>query len=204
VTEPFFAGPLVLASESPRRKQLLQTLSVPFSVVSPSIDETPQQRESPEKFVVRVAREKALEVARRRPEAMVLAADTIVTIDGEILGKPADERDAVRMLRRLSGQQHSVYTAVCLIVCNQVDQRMEGLERTDVWFSAMTEADIEDYVRRESVLDKAGAYAIQGYASVYIPKIEGNYLSVIGLPLSLVFSMLRKAGVKLGGEQEER
>ena len=204
MTEPFFAGPLILASESPRRKQLLQTLSVPFSVVSPSIDETPQQGESPEKFVVRVAREKALEVARRRPEAMVLAADTIVTIDGEILGKPADERDAVRMLRRLSGQQHSVYTAVCLIVCNQVDQRIEGLERTDVWFSAMTEADIEDYVRRESVLDKAGAYAIQGYASVYIPKIEGNYLSVIGLPLSLVFSMLRKAGVKLGGEQEER
>ena len=120
---------------------------------------------------------------------MVLSADTVVTIDGEILGKPADEEDAIRMLRKLSGREHAVYTAVSII--NQDNEQiLEGLERTRVWFNPLTDEDIRDYLRRENVFDKAGAYAIQGYAGIYIPKIEGNYFNVMGLPLPLVHELL--------------
>jgi septum formation protein len=122
-------------------------------------------------------------------QSLVLSADTIVTIDGEILNKPEDERDAVRMLRKLAGRAHEVYTAVCLI--NQVkEETLEGLDRTQVWFDAMTDEQIHDYIQRENVMDKAGAYAIQGYAGVYIPKIDGNYFNVMGLPLPLVHQLL--------------
>ena len=180
---------LVLASQSPRRKELLAILGYAFTVVPSSIDETPAVGESPETFVVRVAREKGVEVASRVSQSVVLAADTVVTIDNEILGKPADEDDAVRMLTRLSGRDHWVYTAITLV--NQLKpETLEGLERTRVWFVRLTEGQILDYIRRENVLDKAGAYAIQGYAGVYIPKIEGNYFNVMGLPLPLVHELL--------------
>ena len=145
--------------------------------------------EPPETFVVRAAREKGMEVASRVSQSVILSADTVVTIDGEILGKPANEADAVRMLEKLSGRQHSVYTAVCVI--NQMKEEiLEGLERTAVWFRPLTDGEIHDYLRRENVLDKAGAYAIQGYAGIYIPKIDGNYFSVMGLPLPLVHEFL--------------
>lgn len=181
--------PLVLASQSPRRKELLTVLGIPFTVVPSSIDEVPLPGETPETFVVRIAREKCKEVASRVSQSVVLSADTVVTIDGEILGKPAGEQDAVRMLRKLSGRDHWVYTAVCVV--NQVKQEtLEGLDRTRVWFDRLDDAQIHDYVRRENVLDKAGAYAIQGYAGVFIPKIEGNYFNVVGLPLPLVNNLL--------------
>ena len=145
--------------------------------------------EDPTSFVVRVARDKGMEVASRMQQSLVLSADTIVTIDGEILNKPEDERDAVRMLRKLSGRAHEVYTAVCLI--NQVkEETLEALDRTQVWFDAMTDEQIHDYIERENVMDKAGAYAIQGYAGVYIPRIDGNYFNVMGLPLPLVHKLL--------------
>ena len=180
---------LVLASQSPRRKELLEILGIPFSVIPASINESPGANEAPEDFAVRVAREKGMEVASRVSQSVVLSADTVVIIEGEILGKPRDEADAVRMLKRLSGRQHSVCTAVC--VMNQLkDETLEGLERTEVWFRSLSEAEIHDYLRRENVLDKAGAYAIQGYAGVYIPKIEGNYFNVMGLPLPLVHEIL--------------
>jgi septum formation protein len=180
---------LVLASQSPRRKELLAILGYPFTIVPSSIDETPAAGESPETFVVRVAREKGMEVTSRVSRSVVLAADTVVTIDNEILGKPADKDDAVRMLTKLSGRDHWVYTAITIV--NQLKlETLEGLERTRVWFLPLTEAQIVDYIRRENVLDKAGAYAIQGYAGVYIPKIEGNYFNVMGLPLPLVHELL--------------
>ena len=180
---------LVLASQSPRRKELLAVLGIPFSVVPSSIAESPIAREQPENFVVRVAREKGMEVASRVSQSVILSADTVVTIDGEILGKPVDERDAARMLRKLSGREHSVYTAVSIV--NQLKhETLEGLERTRVWFNDLSEEQILDYIRRENVLDKAGAYAIQGYAGVYIPRIEGNYFNVMGLPLPLVHDLL--------------
>ena len=183
------ADRLVLASQSPRRKELLSILGIPFDVIPSSIDETPMPGEDPKSFVVRVARDKGMEVASRMEQSLVLSADTIVTIDGEILNKPEDERDAVRMLRMLSGRVHEVYTAVCLI--NQVKREtLEGLDRTQVWFDVMTDEQIHDYIKRENVMDKAGAYAIQGYAGVYIPRIDGNYFNVMGLPLPLVCKLL--------------
>ena len=180
---------LVLASQSPRRRELLSILGYPFTVIPSSIDEIPASGEAPETFVVRVAREKGMEVASRVSQAIVLSADTVVTIDNEILGKPADEADAVRMLKRLSGREHLVLTAVTLV--NQAkEETLDGLERTRVWFSDLTHRQILDYVRRENVYDKAGGYAIQGYAGVYIPKIEGNYSNVMGFPLPLVHQLL--------------
>ena len=180
---------LVLASQSPRRKELLAVLGYPFTVVPSSIDETPKPGENPETFVVRVAREKAMEVASRVAHSVVLSADTVVTIDNEILGKPEDEQDALSMLRKLSGRDHLVYTAVTVV--NQLKQEaLDGLDRTRVWFASLTDEEILGYIRRENVLDKAGAFAIQGYACVYIPKIEGNYFNVMGLPLPLVHQLL--------------
>ena len=183
--------PLVLASQSPRRKELLSILGIPFEVIPADIAEIPGPGETPEQFAVRVSREKGIEVSNRISGSVILSADTVVTIDGLILGKPSDEAHAVRMLQQLSGRQHAVYTAVCLI--DQVAGEMhEALEKTEVWFDAMTAAEITDYVRRENVLDKAGAYAIQGFASVYILKIKGNYGNVMGLPLPIVHDFLRR------------
>jgi septum formation protein len=180
---------LILASQSPRRKELLEILGIPFSIVVPSVDETARAGESPEEYVVRVAREKALEVSSRVTGSVVLSADTVVTIDAEILGKPRDRADAIRMLEKLSGREHRVYTAVC--VMDSPHSRMhEGLDRTAVWFNALTAAEILRYVDREDVMDKAGAYAIQGFASAFIPRIEGSYSNVMGLPLALVYDLL--------------
>ena len=180
---------LVLASQSPRRRELLGILGIPFVVIPSSIDETPGTSERPEEFVVRIAREKGTEVASRVSQSVVLSADTVVVVDGGILGKPLDQQDAIRMLKKLSGRDHWVHTAISVV--NQVKQEtLEGLESTRVWFKSLTENEILDYVRREDVLDKAGAYAIQGYAGIYIPRIEGNYFNVMGLPLPLVHELL--------------
>jgi septum formation protein len=180
---------LILASQSPRRKELLGILGIPFSVVPSSIDESPLEGEIPEAFAARVARDKAVEVASRVSRSVVLSADTIVTIDGEILGKPRDQSEAIRMLKKLSGREHTVCTAIC-IINQRKPETLEGIDRTRVWFKPIAEDQILDYIRREDVSDKAGAYAIQGYAGVFIPKIEGNYFNVMGLPLPLVHELL--------------
>jgi len=180
---------LVLASQSPRRKELLAILGYSFTVVPSSIDETPIAGEGPDTFVVRVAREKGTEVASRVSQSIIISADTVVTVDGEILGKPADENDAFRMLSKLSGRDHWVLTAITII--NQGKPEMlEGVDRTRVWFASLSEKQIIDYISREDVFDKAGAYAIQGYAGAYIPRIEGNYFNVMGFPLPLVHQLL--------------
>lgn len=183
------AAKLILASHSPRRRELLAVLGIPFEVVSSSVDEIVRPGESPEAFVVRVAREKGIDVADRVSDSVVLSADTIVTIDNEILGKPVDAADAERMLLKLSGRCHSVLTAVC-VIDQSTHQTLDGIERTDVWFAPLTIDQIRHYIRRENVLDKAGAYAIQGYAGLFIPKIDGNYFNVVGLPLPLVHQLL--------------
>lgn len=180
---------LVLASQSPRRKELLAILGYPFTVVPASIDETPIFGEDAETFTVRVAREKGMKVASRVSQSVIISADTVVVVDDEILGKPADEMGAFEMLRKLSGRDHVVLTAVTVVNQHKLET-LEGLERTRVWFASLTDHEIRDYLRREDVLDKAGAYAIQGYAAVYIPRIEGNYFNVMGLPLPLVHRLL--------------
>ena len=184
--------PLVLASQSPRRKELLEVLGIPFSIVVPETDERPRAGESPEDYVVRVAREKALDVSSRVVDSVVLSADTVVTIDGHILGKPRDRSDAIRMLTQLSGREHQVFTAVC-VLDQRDDQIREALEKTAVSFRQVTGLEIEDYVGRENVMDKAGAYAIQGFASVFIPRISGSYSNVMGLPLAMVYELLGRS-----------
>jgi len=169
--------------------ELLSVIGIPFSIVVPNTDETPRIGESVQEYVARVAREKAADVGTRVTGSLVLSADTVVTLDGEIFGKPKDRTDAFQMLTRLSGRDHVVFTAVCIL--DQSKGRLrEGIEGTIVSFNALTESMIRNYLERENVMDKAGAYAIQGFASVFIPRISGSYSNVMGLPLALVYELL--------------
>jgi len=193
---------LVLASASPRRQELLCNAGVPFVVQSTNIPEVPQPGEAPRAFAERMAREKALAVFRRRSNDFVLGADTIVVVDGEILGKPRDRADAVRMLRVLSGRTHQVVTGVCLVgprLRTEIPQQGIGFEdirseTTLVTVDPLGDDDIHSYVSTGEPTDKAGAYAIQGRASRWISRIEGDYFNVVGLPVSLVYKMLREHG----------
>ena len=193
---------LVLASASPRRQELLRNAGVRFVVQPTNIPEVPQPGEAPRAFAERMAREKALTVFRRRPNDFVLGADTIVIVDGEILGKPRDSADAVRMLRVLSGRTHQVLTGVCLVSPRPrtEDWRQEAgfedirSETTLVTMDPLGDDDIHSYVSTGEPTDKAGAYAIQGRASRWVSRIEGDYFNVVGLPVSLVYKMLREHG----------
>jgi len=156
------------------------------------IDETPLAGESPQDCAERLAREKALAVFRSHPEDYVLGADTIVVVDDIILGKPRDAEDAIRMLRMLSGRTHEVITGVCLAGKTGV---RGASERTLVTMCAISEEEIRHYTATGEPMDKAGAYAIQGIASRWIPRIDGDYSNVVGLPVALVYRMLRERGV---------
>jgi septum formation protein len=185
---------LVLASGSPRRQEILRNAGIPFVVQVANIREVVRDGEPPKACAERLAREKALDVARNRPDDMVLGADTIVVVDGEILGKPADKQDAVRMLRLLAGRSHQVITGVCIVSPGGIQD--VGSESTLVAMSAVSENDIHSYVESGEPMDKAGAYAIQGIASRWIARIEGDYFNVVGLPVALLWRMLRgKAGL---------
>ena len=184
---------LVLASASPRRQELLRNAGIPFEVQPADIAEEAQPGESAKACAERLAREKALAVARVRPEDVVLGADTVVVVDGQLLGKPSDATDAARMLRMISGREHSVITGVCLGVGGQWSV---GSESTTVFVSEITDQEIADYVATGEPMDKAGAYAIQGIASRWIRRIEGDYGNVVGLPVALVWRMLRKVSAQ--------
>ena len=183
---------LVLASASPRRQELLRNAGIVVAVHPTQIREDPLPGEPARNCAERLAREKAQAAARKRPNDAVLGADTVVVIDRQILGKPTDATDAARMLRLLSGRVHQVITGVCLVVGGEwfVDS-----ESTSVAMSIMTEKEIADYVVSGEPMDKAGAYAIQGIASRWIPRIEGDYSNVVGLPVALVYRMLRRSGL---------
>lgn len=182
------AAPLILASRSPRRAELLTAAGIAFDeVLAADVDETPRPGEDPARYVERLAIEKARAVLALRPAARVLGADTTVTIDGEILGKPEDAADAARMLARLQGREHLVHTGVAVAAADGV---RSGVDTTRVWFAPMTARDISWYVATGEPLDRAGAYAIQGLASRFIPRIEGCYSTVVGLPVAMVSSIL--------------
>ena len=203
---------LVLASASPRRQELLRNGGIPFTTQPADVDETPLPGESARTCAERLAKEKALTIARQHPHAHVLGADTVVVLDREILNKPVDVEDAVRMLRLLSGRVHQVITGVCLVnpvpgpqrsVVSKLpeptpyavltaDERqlLIASETTSVTMSEISDAEIRDYVSTGEPMDKAGAYAIQGRASRWIPRIEGDYSNVVGLPVALVYRML--------------
>jgi septum formation protein len=179
---------LVLASASPRRQELLHTAGIPFIIQPANIDETPLPDECPRDCAERLARAKALAVAHSRPQDVVLGADTIVVIDDAILGKPRDPDDAARMLRLLSGRTHKVITGVC--VAFPAAEPRTASETTLVTMSDIADEDIRAYIATGEPMDKAGAYAIQGMASRWIPRIEGDYSNVVGLPVELVCRML--------------
>jgi len=189
---------LVLASASPRRQELLRSAGISFVVQPADIDETPRAGEAPRDYAERLAREKALAVWRLRPQDVVLGADTIVVVDEMILGKPADAVDAARMLRLLSGRAHRVITGVCIIgpvaSCQLpvASKEHTASEATLVTLNELSDQEIRDYIATGEPMDKAGAYAIQGIASRWIPRIEGDYSNVVGLPVALVHAMLKR------------
>jgi septum formation protein len=207
---------IVLATASPRRQELLRNAEIPFVVQAADIDETPLAGEAPHDCAERLAYAKALAVWKTRLQDVVLGADTIVVIDETILGKPRDEEDAVRMLRMLSGRVHRVITGVCVvgpgvrgqglgasgdlpdtrgvpdeILRNENCELRTASETTLVTMTEISDDEIRAYVATREPMDKAGAYAIQGIASRWIPRIEGDYSNVVGLPVALVYRMLR-------------
>jgi septum formation protein len=191
---------LVLASASPRRQELLRNAGISFVVQASKIPEVPAQGEQPRAFAERMAREKARAVSLQHPCDVVLGADTVVIIEGQILGKPRDDADAARMLRLLSGRSHEVITGVCLARAEnnqKAETRFEDVrsEITRVTMNILSDEDIRSYVATGEPADKAGAYAIQGRASRWISRIEGDYFNVVGLPVALVCEMLREQGV---------
>ena len=180
---------LILASASPRRRELLAQIGFTFEVGPAHVNEDPRPGEDPIAYVVRLARDKAEAVYAELndPEAVVLGADTTVTLDGHILAKPLDAADAARMLRMLSGRTHRVITGVALASAKGTEV---AAEVTGVRFTALSEPEIADYVATGEPMDKAGAYGIQGLAAKWIPRVEGCYFNIVGLPLALVATML--------------
>jgi septum formation protein len=194
---------LILASASPRRQELLRNAAISFSVEPTDIPEIPRPGEPARDFTERLAREKARVIAARHSNVFVLGADTTVVVDGQILNKPENDADAQRMLRLLSGRSHQVITGVCLIRPDRLRTENRELrttfedvrsETTSVEFAPLADSDIDYYVSTREPMDKAGGYAIQGIASRWIPRIEGDHANVVGLPVALVYKMLREHG----------
>lgn len=181
--------PLTLASGSPRRRQLLEMLGIPVRVIPSNVPEVHRPGETPVDYVERLAREKALGVRGR----LVLGADTTVLLRDEILEKPVDEADALRMLSKLQGRTHQVVTSVALVAGERVHQ---ATDVTNVAFRRMTDDFLRAYVATGEPMDKAGAYGIQGYGAALVERIEGDFFSVMGLPVRLVLRLMEEAGEK--------
>jgi len=178
---------LTLASSSPRRRQLLEMLGIPLRVMSPNVPEVRRIVETPVDYVERLAREKATSV----PGPLVLGADTTVVIRDEILEKPADAADALRMLQKLQGRTHQVVTSVALVADEAIHQ---ATDVTNVVFRKLSDEFLESYVATGEPMDKAGAYGIQGYGAALVERIDGDFFSVMGLPIRLVLDLLERAG----------
>jgi len=188
--------PIILASNSPRRRDILRQVGVVFTSDAADVDELVLPGEKSDIYAVRVALDKARVVAARTAAGIVVAADTVVVLDDAILGKPVDDRDAERMLAKLSGKMHRVITGLAVLDTGTGKTRMESAD-TRVWFRTLTQDQIVSYVSTGESLDKAGAYGIQGKGSLLVDRIEGCYFNVVGLPLSLLDRMLADFGIKL-------
>jgi septum formation protein len=185
---------LTLASASPRRAEILRDAGISFTVLSSAVDETPYAGETPQQMVQRLSAAKAeLVAARAVGPAILVAADTTVVLDGQLMGKPSSTEDARKMLELLSGRTHSVVTGVTLIRLPEMDRR-QFIETTLVSFTPLSRDDVSRYLATEEPYDKAGSYAIQGHAGRYIPRIEGCYFNVVGLPLARLVENLRELG----------
>jgi septum formation protein len=186
---------IVLASSSPRRRELLSTLGLGFDVIHPSSDEAVSGNETPEDFVLRVSAEKASSVSRTLGEGVVvIGADTVVVVDGEILGKPRDPEDASSMLRKLSGKEHHVYTAFSIVRPKNEILHSEIVD-TRVRVKPLAASEIEGYIKTGEPMDKAGAYGIQGIGSFMVGGFEGSYSNVVGLPVEELLAALKKLGI---------
>jgi septum formation protein len=191
------ANPIVLASASPRRAALLNALGLNFVVEPSQVIEMPLADEPPSNYIMRMARVKAVEIARRRQDGLVIGADTVVVLDGTVLGKPSDEQDARRTLGLLSGRWHEVMTGVALYNAATHKEAVD-YAKTLVKLAQLTEQEIDWYVASGEPMDKAGSYGIQGLASLFVDEIAGNYYNVVGLPIPLVYRLARQVGCSLG------
>lgn len=183
------ARPLILASASPRRAELLQAAGIPFEVHSADINEARWHDEAPDAYVRRVARAKAEAVLARYPDRTILAADTIVVCQERVLGKPHDAAEARAMLALLSGRRHVVFTGMALL---RDGGAHVSVEQTDVWFAALSDDEIAVYIESGEPLDKAGAYAVQGLGSRFVERIDGLYSTVVGLPVARLYQLLQR------------
>lgn len=182
---------LILASASPRRRELLSMTGLSFTVDAPDVDETCAL--PPREAVQELSRRKALAAAALHPGCVILAADTLVSVDDTALGKPRDAQDAFRMLRSLSGRWHQVYTGVTVVSAD--GQAVSAVDGTDVHFEDMTDGDIHRYIATGEPMDKAGAYAVQGIAGLWIDRLRGSHTNVIGLPMTLTRRLLHDCGL---------
>jgi len=187
---------IILASTSPRRKELLALLGIPFENIAPISSEVPLGQESPVDHVRRLALEKARSIAHQYPTSLVIGSDTVIEIDGDILGKPTDLQEARAMLSRLRGRSHEVHTGLAL-GCESHNLEKTRVESVKVWMTDFPDTVLEMYLKTQDSLGKAGAYSIQGEGAYLIEKIEGDYPSVVGLPLLQTAKMLEQAGVNL-------
>ena len=184
---------VVLASSSPRRRQLLDLIGIAHEVRPANIDETMRAREVPRRHAERLAREKATKIATRDPDLITIGADTVVVINRKVLGKPRDEAEAIHMLSQLSGREHTVITAVAVARGKKL---RSAIEEVKVRFRRLHEDEIKAYVATGEPMDKAGAYGIQGYGATIVECIEGDYFAVMGLPLARLTSLMRDLGVR--------
>jgi septum formation protein len=187
---------IILASSSPRRREILATVGADFQVVPSQIDEAVLPNELADSYVLRLARDKARDIAQRFSTGFVIGADTVVVLNEQILGKPADAAEARAMLRQLAGNWHEVFTGLA-VIDTATSREAVDICKTHVRFTPMSDEEIEWYVQSGEPFDKAGAYAIQGRGSLFIEEIEGNYLNVVGLPITMLCRLLKSLGGNL-------
>jgi len=182
---------IILASASPRRKEILENANVKFDVVKSTIDEVILDQELPSQVVMRLAFEKCMDIASKNENDLVIGADTIVVLDDIILGKPKDKEDATSMIKKLSGKTHQVITGISLVNLS-VNKKIIDYVVSNVKFKDLSEEDIKDYIQTNESLDKAGSYGIQGYGAMLVEEIQGDYFNIVGLPISRLSDLLKK------------
>lgn len=182
---------IILASASPRRKEILENTKLKFDIIKSDIDEIILEKEAPIQAVMRLAFEKSMDIASKNEDDLIIAADTVVVLDENILGKPKDKEEAYNMIRSLSGRTHEVITGISLVNLGLSKKIIDYVVST-VKFKELSDEDIKDYIHTNESLDKAGAYGIQGYGAMLVEKIEGDYFNIVGLPISKLRDLLKK------------
>ena len=182
---------IILASSSPRRKEILENTNTKFDIMKSEIDETILENELPSQVVMRLAFEKAIDIASKHKDSLVIGADTVVVLDKSILGKPKDKEDAFDMIKKLSGKTHQVITGISLINLN-ANKKIIDYVVSSVKFKDLSTEDIKDYIKTNESLDKAGAYGIQGYGALLVDEIQGDYFNIVGLPISRLSDLLKQ------------